>query len=361
MYFSVIVTVYKVEAYLRTCVDSVLAQTFGDFELILVDDGSPDGCPAICDEYAKTDERVKVIHQENKGVARARKNGLSASCGAYIVFVDGDDWIAAHFLERGYAYIAKEHPDLILSACSYEYEGFSKIVREPVEAGLYEKAAARRTIYPVLLMNGNMKHMFYFVHGKIFSRSLAEKYIMPVDDGIFLGEDLLCVIPACLEAERIYVSHEVFDYYRVRGQSGSHSFLVEHYRQLQLVMQGLGKLQACVQELPVDFDRQIERYVAFMSFTFMNNAVNFGKLRQLREIEVALQSPGLKECLRRAQFQKVTPKTRIAFAMLKKEMFLETYLFLWMCRQVKAFIKIPVWFKHQKRLAYGGGKWKRKR
>jgi glycosyltransferase involved in cell wall biosynthesis len=89
---SIIVPVYKVEAYLRRCIDSILAQTFTDFECILVDDGSPDACPAICDEYAKQDNRIMVIHQENKGVSAARNAGLDIAKGEWIGFVDSDDW-----------------------------------------------------------------------------------------------------------------------------------------------------------------------------------------------------------------------------------------------------------------------------
>lgn len=97
---SIIVPVYKVEKYLNRCVDSILAQTFTDFECILVDDGSPDGCPAICDEYAKKDNRIKVIHQENKGVSAARNAGLDAALGEWIGFVDSDDWIEKDMYEK---------------------------------------------------------------------------------------------------------------------------------------------------------------------------------------------------------------------------------------------------------------------
>ena len=100
---SVIVPVYKVEPYLRRCVDSILAQTFTDIEVILIDDGSPDGCPAICDEYVQQDNRVKVIHQENRGVSAARNAGLdwvfANSDSQWISFVDSDDWVHPQFLE----------------------------------------------------------------------------------------------------------------------------------------------------------------------------------------------------------------------------------------------------------------------
>ena len=96
---SVIVPVYNVQQYLHRCVDSILGQTFTDFELILVDDGSPDGCPAICDEYAVKDSRIHVIHQENAGLSAARNTGidwvLATSDSQWISFVDSDDFIEA--------------------------------------------------------------------------------------------------------------------------------------------------------------------------------------------------------------------------------------------------------------------------
>ena len=96
---SIIVPVYKVEKYLPKCIDSILAQTFTDFELILIDDGSPDRCGEICDEYAIKDERIVVIHQVNRGVSAARNAGLDAAKGEYIGFVDSDDWIKPEMYE----------------------------------------------------------------------------------------------------------------------------------------------------------------------------------------------------------------------------------------------------------------------
>ena len=96
---SIIVPVYKVEQYIRRCLDSVLVQTYSHFELILVDDGSPDDCPAICDEYASKDKRIKVIHKENGGVSSARNAGIDAAQSEYITFIDSDDWIEPDYIE----------------------------------------------------------------------------------------------------------------------------------------------------------------------------------------------------------------------------------------------------------------------
>lgn len=90
---SIIVPIYNVEKYLPRCIDSILAQTYTDFELILVDDGSSDNCPQICDEYALKDQRIIVIHQINGGVSDARNTALKIARGKYVAFVDGDDFI----------------------------------------------------------------------------------------------------------------------------------------------------------------------------------------------------------------------------------------------------------------------------
>ena len=99
---SVIIPVYKAENYLCHCIDSILGQSFVDFELILVDDGSPDGSGAICDEYAKKDDRIRVIHQKNRGVSSARNAGLDAARGNWVTFIDSDDYVKKEFLEHLY-------------------------------------------------------------------------------------------------------------------------------------------------------------------------------------------------------------------------------------------------------------------
>ena len=95
---SIIVPIYKAEKYLHRCVDSIIAQTFTDWELLLVDDGSPDRSGEICDEYTGRDNRIRVIHKENGGVSSARNAGLDVAKGQWVVFVDSDDWCEAYYL-----------------------------------------------------------------------------------------------------------------------------------------------------------------------------------------------------------------------------------------------------------------------
>ena len=96
---SIIVPVYKVEKYLNNCIRSIVEQTYSNLEVILIDDGSPDGCPQICNEWRQKDTRIKVIHQENVGVSAARNRAIECISGEYILFVDSDDWIANNMVE----------------------------------------------------------------------------------------------------------------------------------------------------------------------------------------------------------------------------------------------------------------------
>ncbi|MBQ8543630.1 MAG: glycosyltransferase [Alistipes sp.] len=119
---SVIVPIYKAEKYLRRCVDSILAQTFADFEVLLVDDGSPDRSGKICDEYAAMDSRVRVFHKENAGVSCARNLGIEKACGEYTIHADPDDWIEPSMLAELYSKAKSDDADMVICDFYVEYE-----------------------------------------------------------------------------------------------------------------------------------------------------------------------------------------------------------------------------------------------
>ena len=125
---SVIVPVYRVEEYLERCVKSILSQTYKNLEVILVDDGSPDQCPAICDACAEKDARVKVIHQENKGLSGARNAGIDAASGEYFAFVDSDDYVSPHFIEELYQLL--QDTGYAIGQCRFSYVKGDGLVEE---------------------------------------------------------------------------------------------------------------------------------------------------------------------------------------------------------------------------------------
>ena len=126
---SVIVPIYKVEKYIHRCIDSIINQTYKNLEIILVDDGSPDSCPRICDEYAKKDKRIKVIHKENGGLSDARNKGVDIATGDYIAFVDSDDYIHPNMYEVLIYELEKNNSDIALCKYKIVYEK-SKIKTE---------------------------------------------------------------------------------------------------------------------------------------------------------------------------------------------------------------------------------------
>lgn len=132
---SIIVPVYNVEKYLKRCIESIINQTYKNLEIILVDDGSTDNCPAICDEYARKDKRIKVIHKENGGASSSRNTGMDAATGKYITFVDSDDFIKEEFVEYLYNLSIENNCEIV--QCSFEIgsnEKFSDIrIRDKVE------------------------------------------------------------------------------------------------------------------------------------------------------------------------------------------------------------------------------------
>lgn len=136
---SVIIPIYKVEAYLKRCIDSVLTQSYTDMEIILVDDESPDNCPAICEEYAKQDSRIRVIHKKNGGLSDARNAGLDIAKGDYISFVDSDDWVAPDFLESMYGALIRNNADISICGMVNHYE-------DGHEDTLYAPATSERPV-----------------------------------------------------------------------------------------------------------------------------------------------------------------------------------------------------------------------
>lgn len=135
---SVVIPIYRVEKYLRQCLDSIVNQTFRDMEIILVDDGSPDHCGEICDEYAKKDGRIVVIHKQNEGLSAARNEGITRSAGEWVTFIDSDDWCDLDFYEQMFEALGTQQADIFCSGgCYWEYVGETEKSQTFVEPFLF--------------------------------------------------------------------------------------------------------------------------------------------------------------------------------------------------------------------------------
>lgn len=329
MLFSVIVPIYKVEPWLSECVDSILAQTFRDFELILVDDGSPDCCPALCDAYAAGDSRVRVLHKSNGGLVSARQAGVELARGEYVVNVDGDDAVARNLLERAAELIRTHAPDLISFAVTYLEPAGPRTATEPLSEGLYNRERKEREIYPRMLMAPDMTHLFWYLCGKAIRRSLLAPCQMAVDRRISLGEDVACLMQVYRGAERVYLCRQAMYLCRVRPGSDSRSFRVEQYDQLLLVLKGLERLGGA------EWEAQMDRYASFLCFGLMNSVPALGPERLPAAAVAYMKRPELRDRLRRARFSGVTAKMRITYFLFRRGWVRLASLFLAVCRHLK--------------------------
>ena len=245
--FSIIVPIYKVEEYLPQCIESVLQQTFPDFELILVDDGSPDRCGEICEEYAQNDARIKVLHKENGGLVSARKAGLRLSTHDYIVNVDSDDYVDSKLLANLSDVIKKHNPDVIAYDCAkVSEEGtFLASLRNNSEEGLYTEQKLEelkeKLIYDKTIKHTNSGSLIYSIWSKVFKKECIEKAQYNVPEKIVMGEDLAATIPAICNCRSLYVLKYCGYMYRQRNTSMVHAFDEKEISRYQILLNHLGE------------------------------------------------------------------------------------------------------------------------
>ena len=303
MKFSVIVPVYNVERFLRQCVESVLNQSCGDFELILVDDGSPDNCPRICDEYALKDGRVRVIHKTNGGLVSARKAGCAVAVGEYVVCLDGDDYIAPNCLASFAKAIDAYSPDICV--CGF-YKAYSEneVKCLPFEnAGFYDKKTIEKHIYPYLIENKYGRYFSASIWAKAFRREIYTEYQTSVDPRIKIGEDQCVVKPCVFRAESLYVIDECLYYYRQNDESMTKSKGVFDLSVPKLIANHFEK------EIDVssfDFQAQIYRHAVHDLFNAV--ASQFNAKRDEKEIRRIIR-----QTLSDEYYKKALKESRFAF------------------------------------------------
>ena len=206
---SVIVPIYGVEEYLEKCINSIITQTYNNLEIVLVDDGSPDRCPKICDEYARKDSRIKVIHKKNGGLSDARNAGIDCACGEYFIFVDSDDWIEStmveHLLNTCKKYNVK------LAACGRNITDGSEIKGKAFEGAeiVYSTEEALNEI-----LSG--KSLDVAAWDKIYSRELFDNIRFPVGEN---NEDIAVFYKIVDSAGK--VAHTGTTEYFYRSRPGS--------------------------------------------------------------------------------------------------------------------------------------------
>ena len=266
---SVIVPVYKVENFLNKCVDSILNQTYTYLEVILVDDGSPDNCGALCDQYSQSDSRVRVIHQDNRGLSAARNSGMDIATGDYISFVDSDDYLSPCFYE--YLMNAMEtHPDVRIVGCQYYRDEDGMI--KPYTRYQIEKHCLYS--YKTFCEDALLGNLSVVVWNKLYDASLL-KDIRFREGRIF--EDSLFMYDFSFIVKRnqanLLIIPDYLYYYRIRSGSilhGNETVLIDIER-----IKTLNDIAINSKEHNLDFytkiKKRIQRNVLFLYVKILNN------------------------------------------------------------------------------------------
>lgn len=241
--FSIIIPVYNSEKHIHQCLESVINQTFSDFELILVDDGSRDNSGEICDEYAAKDKRIKVIHQSNSGAHFARKSGLAAASGEYVCFVDADDYIDSGYLETFAHIINKHDPDVAVVDIIRFNDSSQTLLPTKLDDGLYigEKLinVKKNLIHSNTLQKNDLGVLKFSLCDKCYKNELIKTHFNNLTENIVLGEDMAITMPLVANCQSLYVSKYVGYYYRDNPTSIVNSFRKDDFEKDKILIKYL--------------------------------------------------------------------------------------------------------------------------
>ena len=318
---SVIVPVYKIEEYLRQCLESLSAQTLDDMEIIIVDDGSPDGCPEICDEYAAKDARMKVVHKENGGLLSARKAGFAASKGDYIGFVDGDDWVEPDTFLNMYKSAREHSPDMVLSDFLCDYGDCIEPSDQCFEEEFYDRARLESEIFPKMLFDGRFYRFGVNPNcwSKLVKRELIEKNLSPVDERIRMGEDAAFIYPCMLDSQSITCVKTPTYHYRITEQSMSNAY---DERLKDIILLPYKRLKEKNAESDFDISSQLDYYLLYMVNFLLRNEAKKANAHSKKERRAVIENICADEDIRSAAARvdagRLPTHTRLLTSALKR-------------------------------------------
>lgn len=259
---SVIVPCYGVEAYLDRCMSSLLTQTLDDIEIIMVDDGSPDRVPFMCDEYAKKDSRIKIVHKENGGLGYARNSGLDLATGEYVVFIDSDDYIESDAFEMLYYEATKNQADAVFSG--FYIQNKQGLWEEHIEMPESKEIVGAEIEEFKLGMIASAPYekversFWVSVWHALYKRSLIEKHhIRFVSEREYAAEDIPFQVQFLSYAKKISYLPKCFYHYCINGTSLTHSFNIDKF----LKLKNMGKLLKSLTNGNAEASLRINRFL----------------------------------------------------------------------------------------------------
>ncbi len=314
--FSIVVPVYNAEKYLNRCVQSIQNQTYQNIEIILVDDGSSDESPVMCDVFAQNDSRIRVLHKTNAGLVSARKAGAIVASGDYICCVDADDEIALDYIVN-MAEVGKQYsPELICYGLSWVSEKERKDRLLNNRAGYYSRQDIEGEIFPELIQTADADYFSPNLCGKAIKTELYRKQQLSVDDRLKIGEDGACTIPCVYHAQSMYIFPECKYFYWDNASSMTKNRKAFDWNGPRLIEEHLRR-NVNISEL--DFEAQLYRKTVHELFTVVKSQFNRDASYKeiVADIKEHLQDPIYAGAIEKAEFRSLSGK--MAHYALKKE------------------------------------------
>ena len=319
--FSVIIPVYNVEKYIEECVNSILNQSYLNYEIILVDDGSPDGCPQICDRLEAQNNCIKVIHKDNGGVSSARMQGAMVANGEYILCVDGDDWLSENCLSEIAEILEKMNVDMVchgLSCCDSEGNNIELLYSQ--KQGYYRREDIEREIFPTLVHGSDATYFIPSLCGKAIRKELFLENAISNKRAV-LGEDGACVIPCVFHSQSIYIINKGLYCYRFNSDSVTKSRKVFCWEWIKIVNNHI------IDNIEIDFGdfrEQMNRKITHDIFvTAVTQFYKKDAYRDIvRDVKNHLLDVQFKQAITNGNFGKSFKGNLMRFALKKRALFL---------------------------------------
>lgn len=326
---SIVVPVYKTEAYLRRCVDSLRAQTVTDLEIILVDDGSPDACPALCDAMAQKDSRIRVVHKTNGGLPDARNAGMAVATGEYIGFVDSDDDVAPTMYQTLLTAIRRDGSDIAMTDyLRIPAEGEPYLVTTDLDGGSYDKEALRASLFPQLILKETLDYgPLLSVWACLYRAEFLRSHALRFDPSIRWSEDHLFNAIAGYHASGLsYCKGEgLYHYYANPGT------ITTSYRPGAFAVYAAmnEKLRAFFSDKSdYDFSRQLSLHAIYYACTCFTQLLLLPKKERRKPLRELLHSPTLHQAFRGQAFPAMSRKLRVQLLLMKHRQVNLSLLFL---------------------------------
>ena len=251
---SVIVPIYKVEEYLHRCIDSIINQTYTNLEIILVDDGSPDDCPMICDEYAKKDSRIRVVHKKNGGLSDARNAGIDIATGEYLMFIDSDDFVDVEMMESMMKNMIDNNVDMVVCNIKYVYED-----REVVKYNQADRILDRYEAMEEYLKDGVVQAVAW---NKLYKKSLINDMRYKVGK---TNEDEFFTYKVVDKTDKIYYNSRSFYNYIQRDSSIMGKYSI---KRLDGVEASYERLNFIKEKYPTLYEKEKKTFVNLCIYSY---------------------------------------------------------------------------------------------